>query len=188
MHRARSDPWHDGTWWEVQLPPGWSSLGHDKSRKGWPHAFASPSGARLYIHVNDGAKGTRDVSWAPAALTPTQRVAYCAAASDTANDELDPGRFAGKGAIALTLLQLAHAAGYPKRLKAAAAKLKRIDRGPMVGFTYPPKGNEKSGWFGHFAVDTYWLVSWISVKEWNQADADAALDLLASITVHPPRS
>jgi hypothetical protein len=31
-----------------------------------------------------------------------------------------------------------------------------------------------------------WLVSWLHMKEWNDEDSNAALDILASITVHRP--
>jgi hypothetical protein len=183
---VRSEPWYDGTWWEADLPTGWASLGRDKSFKGWPHSFNSPSGARLFVHVNDGSRASMDVSCAPPELTDTQKIAYYVAASDTAHDDMEPVDIASMNPLALVAFQFELVASRPARLKEAGSRLKRVDRGSMVGFTYPLKSNVAVGWHGHFAIGPYWLNSWLSMNEWNEADADSSLDLLASITVHRP--
>jgi hypothetical protein len=186
--KVRSEPWYDGTWWEAEIPRGWSSLGRDKSFKGWPYSFGSPHGARLFVHVNDGSKTRMDLSCAPSELTATQRIAWSVAASDTAHDDIEPMDVAKMSPMALAALQFQLVASRDKRLKQAGARVTRQDRGPLVGFTHPLKSSVEVGWSGSIAIGSYWLVSWLAMKEWNQADADAGLDLLASITVHRPGS
>lgn len=186
--RVTSERWDDGTWWEAELPSGWSFFGRDKSFRGWPYSFTSPSGARLFVHVNDGSNTTTDVFCAPHELTATQKTAYAVAASDAAYDDIEPVDVASMSPLALAALQFEFLASRAARLKRAGPKLKRHDRGPLVGFTHPLKSSVEVGWSGHFAIGTYWLVAWLSMKEWNEADANAGLDLLASMKFHKPNN
>ncbi|HEX4896543.1 MAG TPA: hypothetical protein VFV11_09470 [Solimonas sp.] len=184
--KIRSEPWYDGTWWEATLPTGWLSVGRDKAIKGWPNFFTSPSGAQLFVHVNDGSTTRMDVSCAPPELTDTQKIAYTVAAYDTAYDDIEPADLTTMNPLALAALQFELVASRPRRLKEAGAKLKRVDRGPMVGFIYPLRSKAEVGWHGHFAIGSCWLHSWLSMKEWDDVDADCGLEVLASITLHRP--
>lgn len=186
--RVASERWYDGTWWEAELPSGWTFHGRDKSHKGWPYNFTSPTGAKLFAHTNDGTKATMDISCAPDELTATQKIAYAVAASDTAYDDIESVDVTSMNPLALAALQFELVASRQARLKEAGARLKRQDRGPLVGFTYPLKSNVEVGWSGHFAIGVYWLVSWLAMKEWNEADASAGLDLLASMKFHSPNN
>lgn len=184
--RVTSERWYDGTWWESELPSGWSFCGRDKSIKNWPYSFSSQSGARLFVHANDGSNTTMDVSCAPHELTATQKIAYAVAASNTAYDDIEPIDVASMSHLALVALQFEFLASRSARLERAGPRLKRHDRGPLVGFTYPLKNSVEVGWSGCFAIGTYWLVAWLSMKEWNEADANTGLDILASMKFYRP--
>jgi len=140
----------------------------------------------LFVHTNDGTNANTDVSCAPPELTATQKIAYAVAASDTAYDDIEPVDVANLSHQELVALQFELVASRPARLAKSGDRLNRQERGALVGFTYPLKSSVKVGWSGHFAIGTYWLVAWLSMNEWNEDDANAGLDLLASMKFHRP--
>lgn len=181
------ETWHDGTWWEAELPNSWS-FRRDHSIKGWPYVFESLDGARLWIHSSkyNDISGW-DSSLAPTALSHEQKKAFLLAASDAHMAAAKPVDFSQANPIMLALRQHTEVLTRSSNMRTAAEYLTRLDLGILVGFTYPRVEPEATGWSGYFSHDPWMLrLRFIAPYDAATQASEIAKSITASIRFKGP--
>jgi hypothetical protein len=178
---VRTDPFFDGSYWEASPPEGWA-FRQDKSVRGYPHVFESPSGCRIQIgtaralKINYGVGVTR-----PGITSEAQRIAYVSTREQAWLEQ-------GRGSVPTWFFaSLRRAIGMTPAIEMHTLS-------GLVGFTHPLKSRDPAGWAGWFAGEPWSLFVRFTcpaaILEEGTRDALAILDSIrfreSPSTASPP--
>ena len=167
--RVTCEKWYDGTFWSATLPDGWRFF-QDRTRRGFPHVFESPSGSRMQIGTSRDVEVHGPPEAVPDGLDENQVKTYLSAASSARIDAWWTWSSFPRALFPLI------------RHKA----IKRRDVGDLTGFTYDQRlAPDRKGWAGSFNAGRWQL--WVYFAASNAAfaaDEQTALLILASVRFH----
>jgi hypothetical protein len=162
------EKWFDGSFWSATVPGHWR-FRQDRSIRGFPYVFESPSDSRMQVGTSKDVElhgPSYDVTDIPDELrSEGHRKAYRMALQSA---RFDPG-WSWRDFPA-ALFRLARGRAITKR-----------DVGGLVGFTYETRRDDRRSWAGFFSHQRWMLyVYFAGAERAFEADSETALLILAS--------